>query len=154
MTFAFILLGLFACLALGVVKGGFQGSLTLNIASGGAKALGIKRGTMRQNIQNIKTNSTASTLVAGAYLPNVRIQTTYEHHLSFNAQYSAGGAGDPIAIGSNAEFGNIVVAFQAGDSFAGNFMFEEIENSLDVDGSIDYAGNMISNGAVTRTVGS
>ena len=136
------------------VRGGYLGALSFNIASGGVKALGIKRGSMRQTIQNIVTNSTASTPVATNYLPNSRIQTTFEHNLSFNAQYSAGGAGDPIAIGSNAEFGNIAVVFQAGDSFSGNMMFAEIENSLDVDGAVDYSGNMVSNGHVVRTIGS
>lgn len=135
-------------------RGGFKGALTLNIGGAGANALGIKRGSCRQTIQNINTNSTASTLTAGNYLANNRIQTTYEHRLNINAQYSAGGAGDPIAFGNNAEFGNIVVSFQAGDTIAGNFIVEEYENALDTDGAIDYSLGMVSNGAATRTIGS
>lgn len=141
------------------VKPGFRGAITLNIASGGALALGIKRGSMRETIGNIDTKSTITTLDAANLLPVTRIQSTKEWRLSIQAQYSAGGAGDPPGLstgGGDATkiAGNIAVSCQMGDTVAGNFMVEEFENSLDVDGSIDYSLNMVSNGAITRTLGS
>ena len=135
------------------VKAGFRGSLTLNIAGGGAVAYGVRQASHRESIQQHDTSSTASTLVSNV-LQSTAVLGKTQGVLSVQAQYSAGGAGDPPAFAAGALYNNIPVVFTGGDTVSGNYQVREYENSFNVDGTIDYDLVMTSNGAITRANGS
>lgn len=137
------------------VSPGYVGSLTLNIGGAGAAVMGIRRGSARETIDTHDTTSTASTQLVGesgsqAGVHETRIQGKARCRLSVQAQFGADGAGDPPAFTQLTIYGNIPVVYSAGDVITGNFMVEEYENSLDVDGTIDYSLSMTSNGGYTR----
>lgn len=133
------------------VRPGFRGSLTLNLGAAGATALGIKQGSVRETIDKIITNSTASTLDSSNLLPETRTQSVKRLALNVQAQVAAGGAGDPPNFAGTNTYGDIPVVATFGDVITGNFQIDEIGNSIDVNGSIDYDLAMGSNGAYTRT---
>lgn len=153
MLFLFLILLLFPVVFLGVVKPGFRGSLTLNLNSAGATALGIKTGAVREQVDNIVTNNTGSTLDGSNILPETRVQSVKRCRLNVAAQFSAGAAGDPPNFAAQT-IGDIPVVATFGDVITGNFQIEEIGNQIDVNGDINYDFAMISNGAYTRTRGS
>lgn len=129
---------------------GFTGSITIDGA-----VMGIRRGSCRETIDTHDTTSTATTQLVGesggqSGVHETRIQGKARCRLSVNAQFGADGAGDPPNYTQLTIYGNKAIVYSAGDVVTGNFMFEEYENSLDVDGTIDYSMNLISNGAYTR----
>lgn len=148
----FMLCLIAAVLILGVVKPGFRGSVTLNLLAAGATVLGIKQGTVTETIDSIITNSTASTLDASNLLPETREQSVKRCRVNIQAQFSAGGAGDPPNFAGQTA-GDVPCVIIFGDTITGNFKIEEIANSIDVNGDINYTLAMISNGAYTRTRG-
>ena len=134
------------------VKAGFKGSLTLNINAAGALAMGVRKVDHSEDIEIHDTSSTVSP-VTNNVLQSTCIQGKTTGKLQVDAQYSAGGAGDPPAFGGGNLYGNIPMSCVAGDTIAGNYVVTNYTNSFDVDGTIDYSLSMQNNGSITRTAG-
>lgn len=136
------------------VRSGVNGTLTLNIAGGGAVALNTRSLDITEQVTHQDTSSTGSTVTNGVIQTTV-ISTAAQTTVNARAQYSAGGAGDPPDFSAGKLYNNIPVVAQAGDTVSGNFKVSQYRNSFsDVAAVIEYDLSLRSNGAVTRSTGS
>lgn len=131
---------------------GWTASLTTNIAGAGARANNFRRLSNRETVSNADISSSGSSVINNV-LQEQKLQISANSRLTIQAQYSAGGAGDPPAWAAGGVYGNIPVVAGIGSTVSGNFITESLENSGEVSptGVIDYTWELISNGSVVRS---
>jgi hypothetical protein len=152
------------------VRPGYTGSVQISIPGNSIAllVLRVKTANARESIDNhdtVGTGSPTNSALTGTGVgvtPNAygtQIQGKTRLRLSIGGQYSAGGTGDPPQFGNGGVYGTIGVLAQIGDTFSldgGNSLpyaatVEDLANSLNESGTIDYDLSILSNGPFVRS---